>query len=329
MGQSTGRELHVDKHLTNLAINYRPQNLIADQIAPVVPVEKQSDMYPVFSRNEFFSLEDTVRAPGTEAKKITRSVSSGQYYARNQALGRDIPIEDLANMDEVLRYEFDAGATRYLLGKLGLGWEARVTNLAVATASVSSVFVPNSSWDVAGQNAGDAFLMIQQLIEYIQGQTGQRPNSLWFGWRAWGRIKRNYWMRNLINGVNNGKGLVTRQQVQTLFEVDRLIVSEALMHAQNEGQPGNPTLVNCMENQVIAYFAPLQVSRDDPSWFYTFRWQNPMLPTPLVVERHPYDSRKKMETIEAGYYQDEKVVGTDYAARLITNAASGAAGLGN
>lgn len=329
MGQSTGRELHVDRHLTNLAINYRPQNFIADQIAPIVPVEKQSDMYPVFNRTEFFSLEDTTRAPGTEAKKITRSVSSGQYYARNQALGRDIPIEDVANMDAVLRFEFDEGASRYLLGKLGLGWEARVTQLAVVTANVSSVFVCNSVWDVPGANAGDPFWMITQMIEYVQGQTGQKANSLWFGWKAWNRIKRNYHMRNLINGVNNGKGLVTRQQVQALFEVDRLIVSEALMHAQNEGQTGTPTLVNCMQDQVIAYFAPLTVSRDDPSWFYTFRWQNPALPAPLVIERHPYDSRKKMETIEAGYYQDEKVVGTDYAVRLITNAASGAAGLGN
>lgn len=328
MGASTGRELHVDRHLTNLAINYRPQLLIADQIAPVVPVEKQSDFYPVFSRTEFFSIEDTTRAPGTEAKKITRSVSSGQYYARNQALGRDIPIEDVANMDEVLRFEFDAGASRYLLGKLGLGWEARVINLAVVTANVTSVFVCNSAWNVAGTNAGDAFLMIQQLIEYIQSQTGQKANSLWFGWRAWNYIKRNYHMRNLINGTNNGKGLVTREQVRALFEVDRLLVSEALWHTQNEGQTATPTLQNPMENQVIAYYAPLSVSRDDPSWFYTFRWQNPNLPAPLVVERHPYDSRKKMETIEAGYYQDEKVVGTDYAARLITTAASGTAGLG-
>lgn len=328
MGQSTGRELHVDRHLTNLAINYRPQNLIADQIAPVVPVEKQSDMYPVFNRNEFFSLEDTARAPGTEAKKITRSVSSGQYFAKNQALGRDIPIEDIANMDDVLRYELDSGAARYLIGKLGLGWEARVLNLAATTASVSSVFVCSSAWNVAGANAGDAFLMIQQMIEYVQGQTGQRPNSLLFGWRAWNFFKRNAPVRNLINGVNNGKGLVTRQQAQNLFEVDRFLVSEALFHSQNEGQTGTPTLANPVENSVFAYFAPPNVSRDDPSWFYTFRWQNSALPAPLVVERHPYDSRKKMETIEAGYYQDEKVVGTDYGVRLLVNVASGAAGLG-
>ena len=56
--------------------------------------------------------------------------------------------------------------------------------------------------------------------------------------------------------------------------------------------------------------------------------QNPQLPAPLTVFRHPYDSRKQIETIEAGYYQDEIVVGADYGARLITTAASGAAGLG-
>jgi hypothetical protein len=34
MGFSTGKDLHVDQHLTNIAVNYRPQNLIADMIAP-------------------------------------------------------------------------------------------------------------------------------------------------------------------------------------------------------------------------------------------------------------------------------------------------------
>jgi hypothetical protein len=37
---------HVDQNLTQIAINYRPKNFIADQIAPIVKVGKQSTYYP-------------------------------------------------------------------------------------------------------------------------------------------------------------------------------------------------------------------------------------------------------------------------------------------
>lgn len=328
MGLSTGKDLHVDQHLTNLAINYRPQGLIADMIAPIIPVAKQSDSYPVFSRFEAFAIEDTVRAPRSEAKKVTRSVSSGQYQARNHALGYDVPIEDSANMDEALRFELDAGASAYLQNKFGLAWEKRVLDMAVNTSNVGSVFVMNSSWAIAGANAGDPIQAIFQLLEYGRTATGQKMNSLWFGWKAWNRFSRNYHVRNFFNGVNNGKGLVTRATAQANFEVDRLLVSEVLYHTHNEAMTNVFSLQNPMEDQVIAYFAPLAATRDDPSWMYSFRWQNPQLPAPLTVFRHPYDSKKRIETIEIDLYQDEKIVGNDYAYRLITNVASGATGLG-
>ena len=41
MGKATNKDLHIDQNLTNVAINYRPGNLIADMIAPIVPVGKQ------------------------------------------------------------------------------------------------------------------------------------------------------------------------------------------------------------------------------------------------------------------------------------------------
>jgi len=61
MGLSTGRDLHVDNWLSKVAINYRPPGMIADLIAPIVNVAKETDKYPVFSRKEAFSLEDATR----------------------------------------------------------------------------------------------------------------------------------------------------------------------------------------------------------------------------------------------------------------------------
>jgi hypothetical protein len=313
MGLSTGRDLHIDQHLTQVAINYRPANLIADQIAPIVGVNKESDLFPVFSRAEALATEETLRSRGAEANKITRSVSSLGYLVKNHALQHETYIEDLANMDAAYQTELGAGASRYLLDKLGLGWELRILNQVNSATNVASTFVPNSSW-VGATSPGDPIEQIMKMIEQQQGLTGQRPNSLLFGWRAWLAFRRNPNVRNMILG-RDGRGLVTRQSAQDLFEVDRLLVSEAFFNTANEKQPA--VYSSPFHDRVMLYFAPMAASRDNPSYMYTFRWNNPALPAPLVIERHPYDSKRKVEAIEAGYYQDEKVVGTDYAATLI------------
>ena len=75
---ATGRDLHIDKHLSNVAMAYRPMGMIADLIAPIVPVGKQSDLYPVWSQADALRVEDDKRAPLTEANLITQDVSSQQ-----------------------------------------------------------------------------------------------------------------------------------------------------------------------------------------------------------------------------------------------------------
>jgi len=37
---------------------------------------------------------------------------------------------------------------------------------------------------------------------------------------------------------------------------------------------------------------------------------------PFAVQRHPFDVKKKIFELEAGYYQDEKIVSSDLAIRV-------------
>jgi len=315
MGLSTGRDLHIDQHLTQIAINYRPAAMIADLIAPIVPVNKESDLYPVFNRAEILSVEDSLRSRGAEANKITRSVSSAGYLVKNYALRYDQYIEDLANMDAAYELELGAGASRYLLDKLALGWEKRLFDQINSTSNVSTAFKPSSAWNApVAANQGDPLNQIDQIIETQTGRTTQRPNSILMGWQAWRAFRRNTNVRNMILG-RDGTGLVSRQAAQDYFEVDRFLVTELFINTANEKQA--ESLSSPFSDRVLVYFAPLAASRESPSYMYTFRWNNPLLPAPLAVERHPYDTKRKIESIEAGFYQDEKVVGIEYASTLI------------
>ena len=325
MGLSTGRDLHVDNYLSEIAINYRPSGFIADMIAPIVSVAKETNTYPVFNRGEAFAIEDTSRSRGTEAKRVTRSVSSANYTCKNYALAYDVPVEDRANMDAALQFELDTGAVRYLNDKLYLDWDRRVTNLVGSASNVSTGFLTGSSW-VAGASPGDPISMIWKAMEQVQSQTAQKPNSICFGWQAWNYFRRNVNARNFVLGTNNGGGAVTRQNALEAFEIERLIVAGAFYNTANEAQAAS-LAANALKDSVLVYYSPLAPSRETPSFMYSFRWTAPELGTPFAVIRHPYESRKKVDGIESQYYQDEKITGSEYGALIVGVGSAQANGL--
>lgn len=323
MGLSTGRGLHVDQNLTELALNYRPTGMIADQVFPIVIVDKQTNQYPVFNQAEAFAIESTIRARGNHAQKVTRSVSSDNYYCENYALAHDMPIEDWVNMDAAYAFELQAGAGQYLLDKLWLDWDRRILSKIGSSTNVSTAFVPASSW--TGAN-GDPISQIFQQIEQVQATTAYRPNNLLFGWRAMNYFRRNLQVRNFVLGTNNGGNTVNRGAVAGIFEVDRVLVAQAFYNTAGEGRA--LSLGNTFPSDaVLAYYAPPNPSRVVPSFGYTFRWQTAELPAPLSVERHPYDTKAKSQAIEVGFYQDEKITSSALGALILGVASSQANGL--
>jgi hypothetical protein len=313
MGSATGRDLHVDNLMSQIALNFRPTGMVWDQVAPIVTVAKETDSYPVFSRAEAFATEDDKRSRGAEANRITRSVSSAQYAAKNYALAMDTAVEDRANMDAAFQFELDSGTTRYITTKLMLCADRRILPLAVA--GVGTTILAGSSWNVQGTNGGDPVSQIIQVGETIKGATAQKPNSIVIGWKAWAMFRRNEKARNMVNGTNNGGGLLTIAQAKSLFEVDRFIVAEAFFNSANENKTAVFSTTFPFDG-LLYYYAPLAPSREDPSFMYSFRWTNPDLGTPFGAIRHEFDTRKKVDGLEVSYYQDEKVTGSEYGAML-------------
>jgi hypothetical protein len=96
--------------------------------------------------------------------------------------------------------------------------------------------------------------------------------------------------------------------------VERFWVQQAFWNTANEAQ--TMALASPFHDRVMVYYAPPRPSRETPSYMYSFRWVQAQLPAPLVVERHPYDTKRKVESVEAGYYQDEVVTGVNFGATL-------------
>jgi hypothetical protein len=305
------RDLHLAQLLNQMAIGYTPQGIIADQIFPVVRVGKQVDAYAIFSRQEALTIESTVRAPGTEARKITRSVGSGTYFAKNYALKADLVLEDRINMDAVYAAQLVGGRAKYVLGKLMLDWDLRVSLLVNSTSNVGSSAAPSSAWNGAGSPLSNIWTGIDNT-RYVGGY---RPSKVVFGAKAWDSFSRDITLRNLIFGLNNGGGYPTLDQAARVFQVDNALIAGGMYENANEAQPEN--LTTTWPDNVLLCYVPAAPTIDDPSFAYSFRWSSPGLPE-MNIELHPFDEKIKSDEVEVGYYQAEVITGAAYGF-LLTN----------
>jgi len=305
MGNATGRDLHIDAMLSEMAMGYRPEGFVADMIFPTVQVQKQSGLYAVFNRGDRTRVEDTTRAPGTRARVVTEDVGSATYYAKNYALAAGVFLEDRANADPVFLNASFEGKAQLLLDKLMLDWERRVARMVTSGSNVGSSSAVSSGWGGAGNPIGN----INTALDNVYYSNGVRPNRIVMGVEAWRSFRRDSTVRNLIFGSNNGGGYPNTQQAASLFDVDDIIIAGAFQNTAEEGQA--ESLQSIWRDNVLAIYVPPTPTIERPSFGYNFRWAAPGLPN-MQVERHPYDSRSKTDDIEVGYYQDEKITGSSY-----------------
>lgn len=303
---ATAKNLHIDKVLTEFAMGYRPEGMIADMIFPVVTVDKQTDIYLEADRGRILRRQETKRSPGNEARRVERDFGSATYHCQNYALKDMISIEDKANMDPGMIFSKVEDKAQGLLDDLFLDWEIRVLNQINNTSNVGSSAAVSSAWNGAGDPLGD----VNTGLDNVRYANGKKANHVVYGPEAWDSYRRDSTVRNLILGVNNGGGFVNEAQVAKLLDVEKVMVAEGFVNTAADGQPEN--LVPIMADNVLCYYVTPTASIDRPTFGATFRWQQSNLPAPLVAERHPYDSRTKTEEVEVSYYQDEKITGSSY-----------------
>ena len=143
---ATAENMHIDALLSNVAMNYRPSGMIADMVFPMVPVQKQSDYYAIFTRADALRIEETDRAPGVEANAITRNISSATYFCDNYALQYPVTIEDKANADPIFVQNLLNNRIEFIMDKLHLDWENRIAALVTNTSNVGSSAATGSGW---------------------------------------------------------------------------------------------------------------------------------------------------------------------------------------
>ena len=300
-----GRIEHVDRHLSNIVVNYRPTGMIWDRIAPIVSVPNESDSFLTFDQADMLRRPSTLRSRGAEAQKVRWGVSSDSFRVQNYALMHEIPIEDIANSDPIFRLNDEANRAQRVADFIQLDAEARIGSYLRNTSNVGSYVAVASAW--TNHSVSKPFNDLFTAIKNVEDSTGYRPNRAVFGRQAWRELLVNDQMIDKTRGtaVTGADFSPSTQLVASLLELDEVLVGGTYINSADEAQA--LSLQSIWGYDVLVYYAPKVPSMDVPSFMYTSRWAAPEIPNMYVI-RHPYDSKKHVRALEVGYYQAEKIV---------------------
>lgn len=307
----TLQDVHVDQVLTDIGVAYMQDAsvFIFPQVAPIIPVSKQSDKYIVWDKGDWFRDEAQKRADNTESAGSGYRLSRDSYFADVWAFHRDVGSQILANSDPNINLE--SGAVKFVANRLLMRAEKQWVTDFFTTGIWATDATVATQWD--DFTASDPVEDVETAKETILSSTGQEANVMVMGYQVWRKLRNHPDIVDRFKTANAGQNITTAQ-LASVFEIPKILVCKAI---QNTGAVLNSTSgTNTMsfihgKHAWIGHVAP-SPGPDVPSAMYTFAWDyvSGGLGTTIGVDSF-YIRKTKTTRYEGEIAFDNKVVATD------------------
>ncbi len=301
---------YLDQVLTNLSVAYlqAEDHFVAAQAFPIVPVDKQTDKYYVYTKADWFRDEAQVRGDAAESAGSGYRLGSDSYSCDVFALHKDVGSQARAN-SAGSPINPDEDATRFVTQRLLLRREKQwvadffKTGVWATDKTGTTDFVKWS--DYAGS---DPIEDVEAGKASILTQTGYMPNTLVCGYNVWRRLKNHPDFLDRIKHTSAQP--VTRELVARLLELDRVVVAMAIENTAVEGAAASMALTHG-DHALLCYANP-QPGLYAPSAGYILSWRGVSagLGFDIAISRIPM-VQLKAERIEGEVAFDDKVVASD------------------
>lgn len=307
MASTQHANLHVDAALSQWALEYQSQgeNLIADLVAPAIPVAKKSDKYWIHGA-EGFELVETARAPGAEYGEVKWAKSSDSFFCEGYGLKAVVPDEDAKNADPEVDPAKDAISVP--LDEMKLAREKRVADLAFSSSSMTQTAALAAA-DRFNADTSNPLEIVGDYKSTVRGKVGRIPNTGVVNYDGFVALQRHDTIRKVVFGMNAPESFPTAAQIAQAIGLDRLLVGNAVYSSATNTFTdiwGKSMLIACIDpNPTSRSLCPLK----------TFAWTGE---GPRYATRGPvWDDDRKGWKYYVDDYVDEKVVSV-YAAYLLT-----------
>lgn len=264
----TAGDVHVNTPLTNFSQKFLQDSaaFVGLRAFPNLPVQKQSDLYYVFNRDDFYRDDAKERADGTESQGGGFKLSTNPYFARVYAFHKDVTDRQRANQDSAI--QLDQSAVQFVTHKLLIRRERQfVTNLFSTSLWGTD---QNVDWSAANSDPiGD----VRTAIRTVHQNTGYRPNKMLIGRQAYDTLLDN---DEILSRITGGSTTAMPAQVQRtllaqLFELQEIFVMDSVVNTSVEGASSQTTSFIGGDNALV-YYAPDSAGLNEPTAGIQFSW---------------------------------------------------------
>jgi hypothetical protein len=282
-------------------------------VFPVVPVDKQSDKYFVYSKNDWLRDEARVRTDGTESVGSGYNITTDNYYADVYAIHKDIGDQTRANADAPINV--DREAAEFVTHRLLTRREIQFVN----------DFMTTNKWsvDVTGVSGSPSTGQTRQWNDYpnsdpiedieagkasILSTTGLEANTLVLGYDVFRALKNH---PDLVDRIKyTSSQTITEDMLARMFDIERVLVSKSVKATNAEGANAAYSFTTG-KTALLAHVAP-SPGILTPSAGYTFSWTGVSQGMGLTIGTSSFRLESLRATrVEAELAFDNKVVAAD------------------
>lgn len=254
----------VDPLLTSVYVGYKNVELVADTLAPRIPVQKESGIYFVADKSNLIVPGSTKRALTGTANRVTGALTTDTYVLEEHTLEEWIDDRILKTYDQP--FEPRRNATNRIAGQLAIEKENElIAALAAATAS-GNVVDSAGNWATAGTDLRTA---MNTGKDYIHKRVGVRPNTL---------VLDRLTLNSLTATNTDFKASIaytsdkTQENLQKLiagyFDVENVVIAGGIKQSAATGGTGS-FLWSTKGIAYLAYINPAPAI-EEPSALYQF-----------------------------------------------------------
>jgi hypothetical protein len=315
MAQPSINQVHIDAILTNISVAYiqKSENFIADKVFPVVPVDKKSDKYFTYTKNDWFRDEAQRRADATESAGSGYSLSTASYNADVWAFHKDVGDQTKANSDAPLNPLREA--SEFVTQRLLLRREVQFVTDYITSGvwgkdytGVAGTPSTNEFKQWSDYTNSDPIENVEDGKAQVLSTTGFEANTLVLGYDTFRKLRHH---PDIVDRIKyTSSSVVTSDMLARMFEVDRVLVAKSIRATNNEGAAGAYAF-NVGKVAWLGHVAP-NPGLLTPSAGYIFSWTGVSggLGQTIGISQIRMDSLKA-DRIEAEVAFDNKVVAAD------------------
>ncbi|MFA6358837.1 MAG: hypothetical protein WCY09_09305 [Candidatus Omnitrophota bacterium] len=275
-------DVHVDRPLSNYAVEYRNQDFIASLVAPFVPVNNKSDTYITFNKADRFSLPEDLRGPKDAANEITWGTGTGTYACKDRALRDFLTDYIVGNSDPAIKPE--QRTTNFLTQLLMLGFEYRVSTLVFTSGNYSGSYKSQLS----GTTQFSDFTNSDPIGVIDTGKEAcfYPPNTMIMGEEVYNKLKRHPQLLDHVKGgsTSANPAMVSMDVMKEVFEIPNILIGKAKYNSAKKGQTA--TYTRLWGKSIVLAYIDASVTLDNLSAFKTFRWTQPTTDVGYKVRRY-------------------------------------------